>query len=392
MTSDPTQQNADLDLGRAYTKKRRWLGEMQFSAMFLAILLYSLLGLHNWSARFATEITTNFYLQALVCWTFLWVACLAASLPVSVYHFFVDRKFRMAKLNVYRWFLDLLKAKALLFVFGATIVEIVFFCGASFPEYGWVLAGILCSVTLFAAAAIAPWLLSLFYPVRLLENPTLRERLVRLAAKAKVSVGPVYEWQISARTRAANALVAGIGSSRRILLTDTLLSVLSEDEVEAIVAHELGHCALNHTRKRLLVQSLIFIAILGGIDFAVRNDLLAFVDSRSSWRDLSLLPGFFLYWNLANVYGRILLGSVARKNEKAADLFSWQLVGRAEPFITAMRKLLELNLIVFDKNSEWKYMHPATADRIAAAEQYAKARGEPLGASGSPVAVGPELG
>src|SRR6266487_6910701 len=102
------------------------------------------------------------------------------------------------------------------------------------------LAGVLCSFLLMAVNRSLPWLLSLFYPVLPLSNKPLQEKLTRLAAEARLHVGTIYEWRISERTRGANALVTGVGSARRILLTDTLITGLSEDEVEAIVARR-GH-------------------------------------------------------------------------------------------------------------------------------------------------------
>jgi Zn-dependent protease with chaperone function len=177
---------------------------------------------------------------------------------------------------------------------------------------------------------------------------------------------------------ASNALVTGIGSARRILLTDTLISALSEDEVDAIVAHELGHCALHHIRARLLLQSLIFVGIFYVLNLAVRHQFVIFSDGNLGWNDLTLVPGFFIYWSCVYLYGKVLLGMLSRKQETAADLYSWTLIGRSGPFISAMRKLTELNLIVFDKKSEWKFMHPATVDRIVAAEQFARAHGETI--------------
>jgi len=376
--------------GRAYTRQLRWIGELQFAALFIAILAYSLLGLHKWSAGSAQDLTTNFYLQLIVCWTILWATCLVASVPAFLYRFSLDRKFNMANSGVFHRLMDFLKGNVFSFAFGATVVEAIFSCNILTPRYGWLLAGVLCSLAYVGVSSGALWLLSLFYPVLPLSNQLLADRLIRLSTKAGITVRPVLEWRISARTRAANALVAGISSSRRILLTDTLVSALSEDEVEAIVAHELGHCVLHHTRKRLIVQSLIFTGILGCIGFAVQHDLVTFVDKNMGWQDLTLLPGVFLYWTLGNIYGRLVLGAFARKNEREADLFSWRLIGRAEPFITAMRKLSDLNLIVFDKNSEGRYMHPPTADRIAAAEQFAKARGEQTGVSNVSVAASSE--
>jgi STE24 endopeptidase len=371
------------DPGRAYAKQLRWVGELHFLAFFLTILAYALLGVHNRSASFAQAATDNFYLQIAICWIPLWFVCAVANLPISLYRFRLERKFQLAKSGFRLWVRDFLKTNALGFVFNATIIEVAFASATLFPAYGWILAGMLCSLLFMALNRSLPWLLSLFYPVLPLNNKPLHERLTQLAAKAGVHVGSIYEWRISERTRAANALVTGIGSVRRILLTDTLLSGLTEDEVEAIMAHELGHCALHHIRAKLLLKTLIFAAIFSVINFAVLHDLVCFLDDSHGWHDLRLLPGFFLYWNFGHVYGNMLFSALSRRQEKAADLYSWRLIGRSGPFITAMRKVTALNLIVFDKNSEWKYMHPPTADRIAAAEEYAKAHGETITAAES---------
>lgn len=376
------------DVGRAYTKQLRWAAEIRFLTFFLAILAYGLLGVHKWSASSAQAITSNFYLQIALCWIALWVVCTVASLPVSLYRFFLDRKFRLVKSGVRHWLWDSLKANALVLVLGASIAEIAFVTNSLVPTHGWILAGVFCSLLFIVVNQSMPWLLSLFYPVVPLSNIPLHERLTRLASKANLQVGTISEWRISHRTRRANALVTGLGSARRILLTDTLIAELSEDEVEAVIAHELGHCALHHIRKRILLQSLVFSVIFYLINFAVRHDLVCFIDHNAGWRDLTLLPGFYLYWTCGFIYGTMLLSSLSRRQEKAADLYSWKLSGRSEPFISAMRKLTSLNLIVFDKNSQWKYMHPPTADRIAAAELYAKAQGETVAASAAAFPIG----
>jgi STE24 endopeptidase len=366
------------DPRRAYTRQFRVAAQLRFIAFALGFFAYVLLGINQWSASLAQSTTNNFYIQLIISWSVLWLFCAIAQLPPSLYRFRLDRKFHVAKSGLCSWLRDFLKANALGFAFGVVIVEIAFASNNLFPSYGWVLAGILSSLLFMAVNRSLPWILSFFYPVLPLSKSSLQERLTRLASKAHLRVGTIYEWRISGTTRRANALVTGIGSARRILLTDTLISSLSEDEVDAIVAHELGHCALHHVRARLLLQSLVFVAIFYVIGLAVRYRLVIFADGNESWSDLTLVPCFLIFWSCGYIYGNVLLAVLSRKQERAADLFSWTLMGRSGPFITAMRKLTELNLIVFDKKSEWKFMHPATSDRIAAAEQFARAHGEAL--------------
>ncbi|HKV63743.1 MAG TPA: M48 family metalloprotease [Candidatus Acidoferrum sp.] len=378
MSNAPTPTPPPPDPRRAYTKQFRVSAQLRFIAICLAFLAYVLLGISQWSASLAQSATNNFYLQLLICWSALWLLCAVSQLPASLYRFFLDRRFHVAKSGVRSWLRDFLKSCALGFAFGAAIVGIAFASNNVFPSSGWLLAGLLASFLFMAFNRSLPWILSFFYPVLPLAKESLQERLTQLAAKAHLRVGTIYEWRISEKTRRANALVTGIGSARRILLTDTLISSLSEDEVDAIVAHELGHCALHHVRARLLLQSLIFVAIFYVIGLAVRHRLVIFTDGNGSWSDLTLVPGFFIFWSLGYLYGNVLLNGLSRKQERAADLYSWTLLGRSGPFITAMRKLTELNLFVFDKKSEWRFTHPATSDRIAAAEEFAKAHGETL--------------
>jgi hypothetical protein len=175
MDNAATSSTAPQDLGRAYAKKLRWVGELRFLAFFLAILAYGLLGIHKWSASFVQTATNNFYLQILLCWIPFWISCVVAYLPVSLYRFYLDRKFQMAKSGLRLWLRDFLKANALGFAFSAAIIETAFASTTYFPSYGWILAGILCSFLFMAVNRSLPWLLSLFYPVLPLSNNLLQE-------------------------------------------------------------------------------------------------------------------------------------------------------------------------------------------------------------------------
>jgi len=376
--------------GLDYTKRLSRLGQARFAVFFLAVLFYAILGCHVRVASLAQRLTGSFYLQIALCWIALWTACAAASLPISVFHYRLERKFSLINAGMGRWLSDFAKSSAMLFLFTGTVIEIAFASDMLIPAYGWIVAGAACALLFVVVSRSMLWLLSLFYPVLPLNDPALRERLTRLAKRVGLNVGTLYQWRISSRTRRVNALVTGIGSARRILLTDTLVAELSEDEVEAIVAHELGHCALHHVLTRLLLQGFIYCGIVFIINLAVLHDLVPFSDENLGWRNLTLVPGFLLLWSFGQIYGSLLMTSLSRRQEKAADLYSWNLMGRAEPFITAMRKTAALNLIVFSKRSEWKYTHPATADRIAAAQAFAKANGEVTASSGSAVAIGTE--
>jgi Zn-dependent protease with chaperone function len=116
---------------------------------------------------------------------------------------------------------------------------------------------------------------------------------------------------------------------------------------------------------------VIFCGIFWIINFTVVNGLIWLGDERLGWANLNIIPGVLVIYVFGNFYGGLFMKALYRGQERTADLYSWKLMGRTEPFITAMRKLQDLNLIVFDRQSQWKHTHPATAERILAAEQYA---------------------
>lgn len=365
-----TGPNESHDIGRAYTKQLSNVGLLQIFLIFSAIVTYCYFDLPQWAARIAELFTRNFYLQLSFCWLPVWIIYTACSLPSSCWKFHLDRKFGLSRANFRTTILDFLKAKAILLIFGSALLEIEFASHILSRSYGWILAGVLCSILFFVIDRSLPFLLSLFYRVVPLSNDSLRERLARLSCSANIRIAAIFEWHISGRTRQANALVSGFGTGRRIFLTDTLLNELSPDEIEAIVAHELGHCALHHVVKRMLFQCAILCGIFWVINFAVVNGLVWLGTERLGWNDLNLVPGTLVIFVFGQFYGKFFMAALSRRQERAADLYSWKLTGGTAPFISAMRKLQELNLIVFDKHTQWNRSHPATAERIATAQQH----------------------
>lgn len=356
--------------GVAYTKRLRIVQELHLLFLFLGVILYGSSPLHPWALAQARDLVTNFYVQLALCVAPLWIVAGLGLLFSATARYFLDRKFGLAKSSLWSRLLETAKASFIGFLLNCSILEITFASQLKSPSLGWIWAASLCSLLLLGIVNSIPWLLSLFYPLVPLADAKLHDRLTQLGEKAGVKVGQILEWRIATRTRQANALVSGIGGARRILVTDTLLSELSGEEVEAIIAHELGHCALHHIAKRSMLRWALYLPIFWLINASVTGGLLWFADRATGWRNLQLVPAIFLCWQTGNIYGNLLIAAMSRKQEREADQFGWKLMETARPFIPAMRKLAALNLIVFDKGSQWKYMHPATPDRIAAAEQF----------------------
>jgi STE24 endopeptidase len=356
----------------AYTKKLRGARQAQVFFPLITGGTYVYFGLHETSAVLARSATKYFYLQVLLCWIPLWLACSVGSVLASCYRFRIERNFQLSNSSLKRWLIDWLKGNALIFSLIGLYIEITFASYAMSPSSGWLLAALLSSGLVLGTSALTPRLLAYFYPVQPMANEALKTRLALLAKKAGVNVTTVYEWRISERTRKANAMVAGIGNAKRILVTDTLVNSLSEEEVEALVAHELGHYALNHTNKRVGLRCLTFFVIFWLVDLVVSIGLISAGGQEVSWTDLSRMPAILLVWSMGYLYSAIPIVAFARRQEKAADAYGWKLMGGVEHFISAMQKLTDLNLVVFDRKSQWQYSHPSTASRIEAAREYSK--------------------
>jgi STE24 endopeptidase len=356
--------------GVAYTKRLRVAQEAHALFQFLGIILYGLSDLHSWIVATAKGLASNFYAQIILCSAPLGIIAALGLLLFSAYGYSLDRKFGLARSSLQSRLVDAAKGSVIWFCLNCAILEITFASNRYSAPFGWLWSATFCALLFLGVVSALPWLLSFFYPVAPLGDDALHERLVRLGDKAGTRFGKILEWRISARTRQANALVSGIGGARRILVTDTLLSELTPEEVEAIIAHELGHCALHHIAKRAVLRWVLFSPVFWLINASVTNSLLWFADPETGWGNLKLVPAVFLCWQVGYIYGNLIMAAMSRRQEKAADLFSWKIIGSAKPFISAMHKFTALNLIVFDKGSQWKYMHPPTPDRIAAAEQY----------------------
>ncbi len=167
----------------------------------------------------------------------------AATLPFSVYRgFLLEQRYGLATETIGHWLKDHAKAVVIGVLFAEAAAVFVYFTLRHWPGSWWVLAGLGYALVTIVLVNLAPVvLLPLFFTFKPLQKDALRDRLTALASKAGTHVMGVYEWTLSDRTKKANAALAGIGHTRRILLSDTLLAEYSDDEIEVILAHELAH-------------------------------------------------------------------------------------------------------------------------------------------------------
>ncbi len=300
----------------------------------------------------------------------------ALGLGFDYYGFRLEHQFHLSNQRLGGWIKDEAKGWLVGLVIGTILVEVVYGTIRFSQAYWWLIAWGIFMVLFVLFAQIAPVILfPLFYKFKPLEDESLKERLVRLSRRAGTRVRGVYEWKLSEKSKKANAALTGLGATRRIILSDTLLENYSPDEIEAILAHELGHHVHRHILKGIAVQAGLTL-----FGFWAASAVLHYaIDRHHLFETLSDFANFPLLMLVSTVLSLALmpaLNAYSRYNERQADRYSLMSIPTVEPFITSMNKLAEQNLAERNPSRwvEWLFhSHPAISKRIAMAESWRKA-------------------
>jgi STE24 endopeptidase len=291
----------------------------------------------------------------------------AVELPLAYYvGVTLERRFGLSTETTARWWWDHAKAAIIGYVFAAVAAGIICSLVRWSPDRWWVAAAITFAVILVGLAQLAPVvLLPLFYEFKPLDRPALRDRLVALANRAGAQVLGVFEWRLGDRTRKANAALTGIGRTRRIILSDTLLADHSDDEIEVILAHELAHHVHGDIWRGIALETGLltlgfFLADLALTMFVGRFSITA------KW-DPAALPLLMLTAGSVSIALKPLANALSRAHERRADRYALQMTGNVSAFTSAMKRLGAQNLAEERPSRlvQWLfYTHPPVAARI----------------------------
>ena len=366
----------DTPEARRYNRVRRWLGVADFllGLAFLVVLLITgwtgtLRDLALWAAYQNYSIAVFFYVFMLL------LISKILGFGLDYYGFRLEHRYQLSNQKLHAWLWDELKGWVVGLVLATILVEILYFTIRQSPEHWWLIAWAVFIALFIFFAQVAPIIfLPLFYKFEPLENEELRERLLLLSERAGTRVRGVYEWKLSEKSKKANAALTGLGATRRILLADTLLQNYSNDEIEAVLAHELGHHVHKHIVKSIAVQALVtFVGFWVGdlaLNYAVEQHGMFVTLS-----DFANLPLLVLVSTLLSFVLMPVLNAYSRHNERQADRYCFESIASVTPFISSMNKLAEQNLAE-RAPSEWVewffHSHPAITKRVAAAKAWAK--------------------
>lgn len=381
MVVDPISAQSDSPEARRYNRIRRWLGIADFVVgfVFLVVLLAT-----RWSDSLR-DLAYRMGFQNYLLSLFMYIVLLLGiskllGLGLDYYGFRLERRFKLSNQRFSAWLWDETKGFLVSLVLGAVVIELLYFTIRQWPQNWWMLAWAIFMGLFILLAQLAPVLLfPIFYKFEPLDDEELKRRLIMLGQRAGTQVRGVYRWRLSEKSKKANAALTGLGNTRRIILADTLLDNYSQDEIEAVLAHELGHHVHRHILKSILVQAGITF-----VGFWAANFTLHYAVDHHMFEELSdfaNLPLLALVSVLLSFLLMPALNAYSRYNERQADRYAFESISNIEPFVSSMNKLADQNLAerTPSKWVEWYFhSHPSIARRLAAAEAWRQAQAHPL--------------
>ena len=375
MADDSNSVPPDSPEARRYNRIRRWLGIADFVVGFLFLIVLLVTGWSNWLRDLAYRLGfQNYSFSLFIYLLLLLVISKALGIGLEYYGFLLEGRFKLSTQRFSSWAGDELKGFLVGLVLGTVVVEVLYLTIRQWPQHWWMLAWALFMALFILLAQLAPIVLfPIFYKFEPLDNEDLRRRLVVLSERAGTQVRGVYRWKLSEKSKKANAALTGLGATRRIILADTLLDNYTAEEIEAVLAHELGHHVHRHILKSIFVQAAI--ALFG---FWAANWVLHYAVDQQVFEELSDFADMPLLALVSVVLSFLLmpaLNAYSRFNERQADRYAFESISSVEPFITSMNKLAEQNLAerTPSKWVEWFFhSHPAISRRLAAAKEWGR--------------------
>jgi STE24 endopeptidase len=369
------------DKASRYHRLKRWshVASLAWTLALFVGLLWSGAGiaLRNTAERGAATIAGHGAwhpgITVVVYVGFLLLLNEIGSLPLALYSGFVlEHRYGLSNERASRWLVDQAKSLALGFVLFSAVATIVYAAIRYSPHGWWLPAGVVLAAIVTGLTNIAPvLLLPIFYRVKPLDRESLRVRLVELADRSGAKVLGAYEWGLGEKTRKANAALAGLGTTRRILVSDTMLAEYTDEEIEVVLAHEIGHHVHGDIWKGILFESAL---ILTGLYFAARvlGGLAPSLGLRGS-ADVAAMPLLVLATGAVSFVMLPLAHAMSRAFERSADRFALALTRNPAAFVSAMRRLAAQNLAEEHPSRLVQmlfYSHPPVRERIAAAQAF----------------------
>ncbi|HTD65147.1 MAG TPA: M48 family metallopeptidase [Candidatus Limnocylindria bacterium] len=339
--------------------------------LLLAVLLSGLLpwAFHTWTTQFGASMWSMS--------AFLFAIGLGLSLPGVPFDWYaqfkLEDRFGFNTTTMKTWLLDRVKGLLLAFLLAfpllALVLQVIEWTGANWWFWAWAIVIVFQLLLMLIAPAVIMPLFNKFTP---LGEGSLRERLFALAKRTGFPTRSIDVMDGSKRSRHSNAFFTGFGRFRKIVLFDTLVAQLTEPELEAVLAHEIGHYKKRHIVKLLFVSVLGLFVAFAALAWLAHQAWFyrAFgFEPQNNYAPAAIVPAMLLFALLAGAISfwlTPLINVWSRRFEYQADAFAREVMYEAQPLVGALRKLNEKNLSNLTPHplySGFYYSHPTLLER-----------------------------
>ena len=395
----PQQAEIDPDRqqkAREYARIRRQLSLVGIGIAAIAILFIFWSGLdialRDWLQPLSWQPLRGWYpLQVLLYFLVLMLGYEVLTAPLAYYGGYVlPHRYGLSTMTLPAWLADLFKGLVLSLILESLAVEVIYVLLATQPQTWWLWTALILLFFTVIMANLAPVLiLPIFYKFTPLPEGELTRRLLALAERAHTHVRGVFSMQMSRKTTAANAALMGLGNTRRIVLGDTMLDRYTPDEIEVVLAHELGHHVHHDLWKLIISQSIL---TLGGL-YLVNLALHWAVDTQHYYlglADPAIMPFLLLVTAIFGLVVMPISNGLSRAIEYQADEYALQTTKMVGAFKSAMTRLANQNLADIEPSPLIEFLfhdHPAISKRLRHADAFARRYG--LNASMSAESLAP---
>jgi len=371
---EPILDAARQQQAKEYTRTGRYLSLAELVLVMVPLAMLVFAGL---SERLVGSLDLPVIVAAIVYFLILFAAYRVITVPISYYRGYVlPWRYGLSRQNLSGWLGDLVKAGALMLVLGVVVVVIVYWLLNVQSQLWWLFSWAFLVLFSMVMSMLAPVLLvPIFFKMKPLTYGELRERLEKLAERAGVKIGGMYTIEFSSKSTTANAALMGMGRTRRIVLSDTLISQYSTSEIEVIMAHEMAHNRHRDMLRLTVFQSAVMLVNL----YAASLVLDAVIEPLgfSGLSDVSALPLLVLIFIVINLLLSPIITGYGRRLETEADGYALELTGNPSSFISAMARLTDQNLAEAEP-SRWVELllhdHPSYHSRLEHARSFAELR------------------
>lgn len=355
---------------QSYKKVNFRFGLLSSGSSFLLILVFLIFGGFGWVDGITASISKDPVVQALLFFGILMVGSDLVSTPLTYYHTFViEEKFGFNKSTPALFFADKLKGWILMLLLGGGILALVLWfyqwAGAFFWIYAW---GLIAVFTVFMNLFYSRLIVPLFNKQEPLEAGSLKVRIEAYARKVGFGLKNIFVIDGSKRSTKANAYFSGFGREKRVALYDTLIEDLEEEEIVAVLAHEVGHYKKNHIIINLVTSITLTGLTLFVLSLFINNPQVALAIGVSKPSIHAALLSFALLYSPISELTGLVMNYVSRRFEFQADRYARETFD-GESLVRSLKKLSKKSLSNLTPHRAYvfvHYSHPPLAERIRA--------------------------